>query len=159
MLPPSFKSPTSSSSRHYPFPALPAERVLPRGNLRPRPGRGPRVVPAPVLVLLAPGCLHHDSPGYGRTISEIIACFSRKAIFGYGFVAHFQASPSQFWVSWCAGHHLFVAGQSMYASMVFSFISFLVIPSPPRLKYLTGLRLPVRLRLLRYPDALRIWFY
>ncbi len=35
-------------------------------DLRPRPGRRPGAVPAPVLVLLAPGGLHHDPAGDGR---------------------------------------------------------------------------------------------
>src|SRR5271156_2854975 len=67
-------------------------------------------------------------PGMG-VISEIIACFSRKSIFGYGFVAFSSVAIAVLgFLVW--GHHLFVAGQSMYASMVFSFISFLVaVPS------------------------------
>src|SRR6202030_838006 len=62
-------------------------------------------------------------------ISEIVACFSRKAIFGYSFVAFSSIAIAVLgFLVW--GHHLFVAGQSMYASMVFSFISFLVaVPS------------------------------
>jgi cytochrome c oxidase subunit 1 len=67
-------------------------------------------------------------PGMG-VISEIVPCFSRKAIFGYGFVAFSSVAIAVLgFLVW--GHHLFVAGQSMYASMVFSFISFLVaVPS------------------------------
>ena len=40
--------------------------ALPRRHLRPAPGRRPDPVPAPVLVLLAPGGLHHDPAGDGR---------------------------------------------------------------------------------------------
>ena len=67
-------------------------------------------------------------PGMG-VISEIIACFSRKRIFGYNFVAFssFAIAVIGFLV-W--GHHMFVTGQSVYAGMVFSLLSFLVaIPS------------------------------
>jgi cytochrome c oxidase subunit 1 len=62
-------------------------------------------------------------------ISEIIACFSRKRIFGYNFVAFSSVAIAVlgFFV-W--GHHLFVSSQSVYAGLVFSVLSFLVaIPS------------------------------
>jgi cytochrome c oxidase subunit 1 len=62
-------------------------------------------------------------------VSELIACFSRKRIFGYTFVAFASLAIAVigFWV-W--GHHMFVAGQSVHAGLVFSFLSFLVaIPS------------------------------
>ena len=67
-------------------------------------------------------------PGMG-IISEIIACFSRKPIFGYKFVAFSSIAIAVFgFIVW--GHHLFVAGISPYSAMVFSFLSFAVaIPS------------------------------
>src|SRR5437899_385215 len=67
-------------------------------------------------------------PGMG-VISELVACFSRKAVFGYMFVAFSSVAIAVLgFVVW--GHHLFVSGQSMYASMLFSFTSFLVaVPS------------------------------
>jgi cytochrome c oxidase subunit 1 len=67
-------------------------------------------------------------PGMG-VISEVIACFARRRIFGYDFVAYSSLAIAVlgFFV-W--GHHMFVSGQSMYAGMVFSVITFLVaIPS------------------------------
>ncbi len=67
-------------------------------------------------------------PGMG-VISEIIACFSRKRIFGYKVVALSSLAIAilGFFV-W--GHHMFVSSQSMYAGMIFSILSFLVaIPS------------------------------
>jgi cytochrome c oxidase subunit 1 len=62
-------------------------------------------------------------------ISEIITCFSRRRIFGYSFVAFASLSIAVIgFLVW--GHHLFVSGQSIYAGMVFSFLSFLVaVPS------------------------------
>src|SRR5574341_1941474 len=62
-------------------------------------------------------------------VSEIICCFSRKKIFGYSFVAFSSVSIALLgFLVW--GHHMFVSSQSMYASMVFSVLSFLVaIPS------------------------------
>lgn len=62
-------------------------------------------------------------------ISEIIPCFSRKCIFGYSFIAMSSMAIALlgFFV-W--GHHMFVSGQSPYASLIFSALSFLVaIPS------------------------------
>ena len=62
-------------------------------------------------------------------ISEIVACFSRKRIFGYEFVAvSSMAIAVVGFLVW--GHHMFISGQSTYAGLVFSALSFLVaIPS------------------------------
>jgi cytochrome c oxidase subunit 1 len=67
-------------------------------------------------------------PGMG-VISELITCFSRKRIFGYQFVAASSlAIAAVGFLVW--GHHMFVSSQSVYAGMIFSFLSFLVaIPS------------------------------
>ncbi len=67
-------------------------------------------------------------PGMG-IISEIIACFSRRRIFGYEFVAFSSLAIAGLgFVVW--GHHMFVSSQSMYQGIVFSLVSFLVaIPS------------------------------
>jgi cytochrome c oxidase subunit I len=67
-------------------------------------------------------------PGMG-VISELITCFSRKKIFGYNFIAMSSVAIAVLgFLVW--GHHMFVSGQSMYAGMVFSVLSFLVaIPS------------------------------
>jgi cytochrome c oxidase subunit I len=62
-------------------------------------------------------------------ISEIVPCFSRKRIFGYAFVALASVGIAVLgFAVW--GHHMFVSSQSVYASMIFSFMSMLVaIPS------------------------------
>ncbi|HEY6188346.1 MAG TPA: cbb3-type cytochrome c oxidase subunit I [Pyrinomonadaceae bacterium] len=62
-------------------------------------------------------------------ISELIANFSRKNIFGYSFVAFSSIAIAVFgFLVW--GHHMFTSSQSIYAGMVFSFLSFAVaIPS------------------------------
>ncbi|HEY5895374.1 MAG TPA: cytochrome c oxidase subunit I [Chthoniobacterales bacterium] len=67
-------------------------------------------------------------PGMG-VISELIACFARKRIFGYRFVAFASVAIAVFgFLVW--GHHMFVSSQSVYAGMIFSILSFLVsIPS------------------------------
>ncbi len=62
-------------------------------------------------------------------VSEVIACFSRKRIFGYEFVA-FSSMAIALLGFFVWGHHMFVTGESMYAGMVFSLLSFLIaVPS------------------------------
>jgi len=67
-------------------------------------------------------------PGMG-VVSEIITCYSRKKIYGYSFVAISSLAIAVLgFLVW--GHHMFVSGQSPFAGMVFSMLSFLVaIPS------------------------------
>ncbi|MBX6311349.1 MAG: cytochrome c oxidase subunit I [Isosphaeraceae bacterium] len=67
-------------------------------------------------------------PGFG-VINEIVPCFTRRPIFGYKFMAGAMLAIAVLsFLVW--GHHMFVSGQSMYAGMIFSIISFLVaIPS------------------------------
>ena len=62
-------------------------------------------------------------------ISEIVACFSRKRVFGYEFVALASIAIAVLgFLVWA--HHMFVAGISVYAALVFSLLSYLVaIPS------------------------------
>ena len=67
-------------------------------------------------------------PGMG-VVSELVTCFSRKRIFGYKFVAFASVAIAVLgFLVW--GHHMFVSGQSPYAGMIFSLLSFMVaIPS------------------------------
>jgi cytochrome c oxidase subunit I len=62
-------------------------------------------------------------------VSEVVSVFSRKPIFGYRFIAMSSVAIAVIgFLVW--GHHMFVSGQSAWASMVFSFLTFLVaIPS------------------------------
>jgi cytochrome c oxidase subunit 1 len=62
-------------------------------------------------------------------ISELVAAFARKPIFGYSFVAFASIAIAVLgFLVW--GHHMFVSGQSVYAATVFSVLSMLVaIPS------------------------------
>ena len=67
-------------------------------------------------------------PGMG-IVSEVLPCFSRKNLYGYTAVAlsSFGIAALGFLV-WA--HHMFVAGISMYAALIFSVLSYLVaIPS------------------------------
>ncbi|HEY1463508.1 MAG TPA: cytochrome c oxidase subunit I [Terriglobales bacterium] len=62
-------------------------------------------------------------------VSEIIPCFCRKRIFGYEFVAMSSIGIAVIgFVVWA--HHMFVAGISLYAALIFSVLSYLVaVPS------------------------------
>jgi len=61
--------------------------------------------------------------------SELVTAFARRRIFGYSFVAFSSVAIAVIgFLVW--GHHMFVAGQSVHAGLIFSFLSFLVaIPS------------------------------
>jgi cytochrome c oxidase subunit 1 len=62
-------------------------------------------------------------------VSEIVAAFARKRIFGYRFVAFASVAIAVLgFLVW--GHHLFVSSQSVYAGAIFSVLSmFVAIPS------------------------------
>ncbi len=67
-------------------------------------------------------------PGMG-VMSELVTCFSRKPIFGYHFVAFSSVAIAVLgFLVW--GHHMFTSGQSIYAGLVFSYLSYMVaVPS------------------------------
>jgi cytochrome c oxidase subunit 1 len=58
-------------------------------------------------------------------VSELIACFCKKRVYGYKFVAYSTLAIAVigFFV-W--GHHMFVSSQSVYAGLIFSFLTFFV---------------------------------
>lgn len=62
-------------------------------------------------------------------ISELVTCFARNPPFGYRFIAISSLAIAVFgFLVW--GHHMFVSGQSVYAGLIFSMLSFAVaIPS------------------------------
>ncbi|MGE5357970.1 MAG: cytochrome c oxidase subunit I, partial [Bacteroidales bacterium] len=62
-------------------------------------------------------------------VSELITAFTRHNIFGYKMVAFSSLAIAVFgFLVW--GHHMFVAGISMYSAMIFSVLSMMVaIPS------------------------------
>jgi len=62
-------------------------------------------------------------------ISELMACFSRRRVFGYSFVA-FSTLAIAFLGFLVWGHHMFVSSQSVLQGVIFSLLSFvLAIPS------------------------------
>jgi cytochrome c oxidase subunit 1 len=73
-----------------------------------------------VYIMILPGM---------AVVSEIVTCFSRKNIFGYHAVAWSSMGIAVVgFLLWA--HHMFVAGISFYAALLFSFLSMLVaVPS------------------------------
>ena len=67
-------------------------------------------------------------PSFG-VVSEIVTCYARRRIFGYDFMVYAMMMIAVIgFVVW--GHHMFVSGQSLYASLAFSFLSFVIaVPS------------------------------
>ncbi len=62
-------------------------------------------------------------------ITEVITCFARRRVFGYAAMVYaILAIAIIGFAVW--GHHMFVSGQSAFANLVFSFLSFIVaVPS------------------------------
>lgn len=85
-------------------------------------------------------------PAMGVT-SEIIPCFARRPVFGYWAMAcAILAIAAIGFLVW--GHHMFVSGQSVYASMMFSLLSFLVaVPSAVKVFNWTATLYKGRIRL------------
>ena len=107
---------------------LALERALGFGIFDPRLGGDPVLFQHLFWFYSHPAVYIMILPPMG-VISEVIACFSRKNVFGYSFVAFSSLAIAVFgFLVWA--HHLFVAGISPYSAMVFSFLSFAVaIPS------------------------------
>jgi cytochrome c oxidase subunit 1 len=105
-----------------------AERALNLGIFDPRTGGDPVLMQHLFWFYSHPAVYIMILPGMG-VISELVAAMSRKQVFGYGFVAFSSLAIAVIgFLVW--GHHLFVSSQSIYAGLVFSFISMLVaVPS------------------------------
>jgi cytochrome c oxidase subunit I len=104
------------------------ERILHVGIFDPAVGGDPLLFQHLFWFYSHPAVYIMILPGMG-VVSELITAFSRKKIFGYAFVAFSSLSIAVIsFIVW--GHHMFVTGQSIYAGLVFSVLSFLVaIPS------------------------------
>ena len=107
---------------------LALERILHVGIFDPALGGDPLLFQHMFWFYSHPAVYIMILPGMG-VISELITAFSRKKIFGYTFVAFSSMAIAIIsFIVW--GHHMFVTGQSVYAGLVFSVLSFLVaIPS------------------------------
>jgi len=104
------------------------ERFLGIGIFDPRLGGDPILFQHLFWFYSHPAVYIMILPSMG-VVSEIIPCFSRKRPFGYAAIglSSFGIAVFSFLV-W--GHHMFVSGQSVYAGLVFSLLSYLVaVPS------------------------------
>ncbi|WJR66121.1 cytochrome c oxidase subunit I [Neorhizobium sp. CSC1952] len=105
-----------------------AERLFGLGIFDPKLGGDPLLYQHLFWFYSHPAVYIMVLPALG-VVSELVAAAARKPVFGYKFVAGSSIAIAVigFFV-W--GHHMFVAGQSMYASAVFSFLSLAVaVPS------------------------------
>ena len=104
------------------------ERLMGVGVFNPKVGGDPLLFQHLFWFYSHPAVYIMILPGFG-VVSEIIPCFARKKIFGYHFIAFASIAIAALgFMVW--GHHMFVSSQSLYAGVVFSFLSFMVaIPS------------------------------
>jgi cytochrome c oxidase subunit I len=105
-----------------------AERLFGLGIFDPKLGGDPILFQHLFWFYSHPAVYIMILPAMG-VISELVAAFARKRIFGYRFVAFASIAIAVLgFLVW--GHHMFVAGQSMYAVTIFSIMSMLVaVPS------------------------------
>ncbi|MCC5842826.1 MAG: cbb3-type cytochrome c oxidase subunit I [Verrucomicrobia bacterium] len=101
-----------------------AERVLGFGIFDPQKGGDPVLYQHMFWFYSHPAVYIMILPGFG-VVSEVLACFSRKRIYGYEFVAFSSLAIAAigFFV-W--GHHMFTSSQSPYAGLIFSILTYLV---------------------------------
>lgn len=101
-----------------------AERVLDVGIFNPDKGGDPILFQHFFWFYSHPAVYIMILPAMG-VISELVSAFSRQKIFGYKSIvfASLGIAAVSFFV-W--GHHMFVSGQSEWAGIIFSFLTFLV---------------------------------
>ena len=105
-----------------------AERVLHVGIFSPQLGGDPLLFQHMFWFYSHPAVYIMILPSMG-VISEVVPVFAGKRLFGYEFVVWCSIAIAAIgFLVW--GHHMFVAGQALYASLAFSFLSYLVaVPS------------------------------
>ena len=105
------------------------ERVFHIGIFDPGAGRRPGAVPAPLLVLLASRCLHHGAARPWAS-SANWSPSSRASRSSATASSRTRAWRSRYSASWSGAITCSSATQSVYAGLVFSFLSYFVaIPS------------------------------
>jgi cytochrome c oxidase subunit I len=104
------------------------ERVFHVGIFSPQLGGDPLLFQHMFWFYSHPAVYIMILPSMG-VISEVVPVFAGKRLFGYEFVVWCSIAIAAIgFLVW--GHHMFVAGQSLYASLAFSFLSYLVaVPS------------------------------
>ncbi len=105
-----------------------AERLFHFGFFDPRVGGDPVLFQHLFWFYSHPAVYIMVLPAMG-VVSELVAAGCRKPVFGYPFVAFASVAIAALgFLVW--GHHMFVAGESVYSALIFSILSFLVaIPS------------------------------
>ena len=105
-----------------------AERVLGLGIFDPRLGGDPVLYQHLFWFYSHPAVYIMVLPAMA-VMSELMSAFTRKRIFGYKVVAYSSLAIAGIgFLVW--GHHMFVAGESVYSAMTFSALSFVVaVPS------------------------------
>jgi len=105
-----------------------AERLIGIGVFDPRLGGDPLLFQHLFWFYSHPAVYIMVLPALG-VVSELITAAAHKRIFGYWFVAFASIAIAVIgFMVW--GHHMFVSGQSVFASAVFSFLSIAVaVPS------------------------------
>jgi len=105
-----------------------AERLLRLGLFDPAIGGDPVLFQHLFWFYSHPAVYIMVLPAMG-VVSELVAAGARKPVFGYAFVAFASLGIAVIgFLVWA--HHMFVAGTSIYAAMIFSILSYLVaIPS------------------------------
>jgi cytochrome c oxidase subunit 1 len=104
------------------------ERIFHFGFFDPRLGGDPVLFQHLFWFYSHPAVYIMILPAMG-VVSELVAAFCRKQVFGYKFVAFASVAIAVLgFLVW--GHHMFVAGISVYSALIFSILSFLVaVPS------------------------------
>jgi len=104
------------------------ERLFHLGIFDPRLGGDPLLFQHLFWFYSHPAVYIMILPSMG-VVSELITCFSRKRVFGYKFIALSSIAIAVLgFLVWA--HHMFVAGISLYAAMIFSFLTFFIgVPS------------------------------
>lgn len=100
------------------------ERTLGIGIFDPAMGGDPVLYQHLFWIYSHPAVYLMVLPGMG-VVSEIIPTFARRTIFGYKAIAYSSVMIALVGtLVW--GHHMYVSGQSYYASVIFSFLTFFV---------------------------------
>ena len=104
------------------------ERIFNLGIFNPQLGGDPLLFQHLFWFYSHPAVYIMILPGMG-VVSEIVTCFAHKRIFGYKFMALALIAIAVLgFLVWA--HHMFVAGISLYAALVFSLLSYFVaVPS------------------------------
>ncbi|MDO5757159.1 MAG: cytochrome c oxidase subunit I [Rhodobacterales bacterium] len=105
-----------------------AERLFNLGLFNPDQGGDPIIFQHIFWFYSHPAVYIMILPGMG-VVTEVLTCFGRRRVFGYEAMV-FAILGIAIFSFFVWGHHMFVSGQSTYASLIFSLLSFVVaVPS------------------------------